>query len=84
MPRPSLQKILISRTDAIGDVCLTLPVCMALKKQFPEAQLVYLCRKYTAPVVACFEPISEILLFEDLEVLAKEDRQALLLSLIHI
>jgi ADP-heptose:LPS heptosyltransferase len=76
MPRPSLQKILISRTDAIGDVCLTLPVCMALKKQFPEAQLVYLCRKYTAPVVACFEPISEILLFEDLEVLAKEDRQA--------
>jgi len=76
MPRPSLQKILISRTDAIGDVCLTLPVCMALKKQFPAAQLVYLCRKYTAPVVACFEPIDGILLFEELEALSKEERQA--------
>jgi ADP-heptose:LPS heptosyltransferase len=74
MAKPRLQKILISRTDAIGDVCLTLPVCVALKQQFPEAELVYLCRKYTAPVVACFEPIDDMLVYEELEALSNDER----------
>ena len=74
MAKPRLQKILISRTDAIGDVSLTLPVCVALKQQFPEAELVYLCRKYTAPVVACFEPIDDMLVYEELEALSNDER----------
>ena len=74
MAKPSLQKILISRTDAIGDVCLTLPVCVALKQQFPAAQLVYLCRSYTKAVVACFEPVDEILVYEELEAQSSEER----------
>ena len=74
MAKPRLQKILISRTDAIGDVSLTLPVCVALKQQFPEAELVYLCRKYTAPVVACFEPIDDMLIYEELEALSNDER----------
>lgn len=74
MAKPRLQKILISRTDAIGDVCLTLPVCVALKQQFPEAELVYLCRNYTAPVVACFEPIDDMLVYEELEALSNDER----------
>jgi ADP-heptose:LPS heptosyltransferase len=74
MAKPRLQKILISRTDAIGDVCLTLPVCVALKQQFPEAELVYLCRNYTAPVVACFEPIDDTLIYEELEALSNDER----------
>lgn len=78
MAKPSLQKILISRTDAIGDVCLTLPVCVALKQQFPAAQLVYLCRAYTKAVVACFEPVDEILVYEELEVLSSDERSRLL------
>jgi ADP-heptose:LPS heptosyltransferase len=67
MPRPALQKILISRTDAIGDVCLTLPACMALREKFPNAELVYLCRAYTKEVVACFEPIDAVLTLEELD-----------------
>lgn len=78
MPRPSLQRILISRTDAIGDVCLTLPLCSALQTQFPEAKLVYLCRNYTQAVVDCFEPIDQIILFEDLEKLSSTERQDVL------
>lgn len=74
MAKPRLQKILISRTDAIGDVCLTIPVCVALKQQFPEAELVYLCRNYTAPVVACFEPIDDMLVYEELEALSNDER----------
>jgi ADP-heptose:LPS heptosyltransferase len=47
-------RILISRTDAIGDVCLTLPACRALKAAFPTAKLTYLCKAYTKEVVVCF------------------------------
>jgi ADP-heptose:LPS heptosyltransferase len=65
MPEP--KKILISRTDAIGDVCLTLPVCKALKVAFPNSELTYLCRSYTRAVVACFESIDQVLLLEELQ-----------------
>ena len=46
--------ILISRTDAIGDVVLTLPMASVLKEHFPEATIGFLARGYTQPVVeAC-------------------------------
>jgi ADP-heptose:LPS heptosyltransferase len=72
----SPKQILISRTDAIGDVCLTLPVCQAIKLAFPTAQLTYLCKQYTAPVVACFEPIDHILTIEQLEQASNTERAA--------
>jgi ADP-heptose:LPS heptosyltransferase len=67
-------KILISRTDAIGDVCLTLPVCQALAAAYPKAELTYLCRNYTRPVVACFEPIDHVLSLEELEQSSQNER----------
>jgi heptosyltransferase-3 len=50
-------KIIISRTDSIGDVLLTLPMCVWLKQQFPAAKLIFLGRNYTKPVVDCFSVI---------------------------
>lgn len=76
MPEP--KKILISRTDAIGDVCLTLPVCQALEAAFPNCELTYLCRGYTRVVVACFEPIDQVLLLEDLQQLDENARNKVL------
>jgi ADP-heptose:LPS heptosyltransferase len=76
MPEP--KKILISRTDAIGDVCLTLPVCQALEAAFPNSELTYLCRGYTRPVVACFEPIDQVLLLEELQQLDDQARNKVL------
>ena len=70
--------ILISRTDAIGDVCLTLPACQALKVAFPAAILTYLCKAYTKEVVACFEPITHILTLEELETASTAQRNELL------
>jgi ADP-heptose:LPS heptosyltransferase len=70
--------ILISRTDAIGDVCLTLPVCQTIKAAFPNSQLTYLCKGYTQAVVACFEPIDHLLILEQLEQSSQKDRVALL------
>lgn len=76
MPEP--KKILISRTDAIGDVCLTLPVCQALEAAFPNCELTYLCRGYTQAVVACFEPIDQVLPLEELQQLDDQARHKVL------
>lgn len=44
--------IVISRTDGIGDVILTLPMIGALRERFPEAKITLLGRSYTAPIAA--------------------------------
>jgi len=56
-----VNRIIVSRTDSIGDVMLTLPFCAWLKECFPQATLVFLARGYTIPVVSCFKPVDEIL-----------------------
>ena len=46
--------IIISRTDSIGDVVLTLPVAGILKRNFPNLQIAFMGRSYTKPVIeAC-------------------------------
>jgi ADP-heptose:LPS heptosyltransferase len=52
MPNPL--HLVISRTDAIGDVCLTLPAIGWLKTLFPEWRITLLVKAYAAPVArAC-------------------------------
>lgn len=63
--------ILISRTDSIGDVVLTLPVCLWLKKQFPTCKLLFLGNAYTEPVISCFSEIDKILKWKEIEALSK-------------
>lgn len=41
------KKILITRTDRIGDVILTLPVVSILKKNFPDVKISFMLRDYT-------------------------------------
>ena len=43
--------IIISRTDAIGDVVLTLPLAYYLKQKFPAAKITWLGRTYTQTVI---------------------------------
>lgn len=48
------KNIIISRSDSIGDVVLTLPVAGVLKKAFPQTTLAFLGKQYTRPVIeAC-------------------------------
>jgi heptosyltransferase III len=58
-------RIIISRTDSIGDVILTLPLCVWLKKQFPQTELVFLGRTYTKDIIACFDVVDTFLNFDD-------------------
>lgn len=52
---------LISRTDKIGDVILTLPLASFLKKHFKSAKVIFLCSTYTKPIVKCCSDIDEII-----------------------
>jgi heptosyltransferase-3 len=52
-----MNRILISRTDSIGDVALTLPMCQALRNKFPQAEIIFIGKNYTRPVVSCFNSI---------------------------
>jgi heptosyltransferase-3 len=54
------KRILISRTDSIGDVILTLPLCSALKKAFPQAKILFLAAAYTVPIVEQCEDVDHI------------------------
>lgn len=51
MQKKKPERILISRTDSIGDVVLTLPLAGVLRKLFPDAQIFFLGRSYTKPVI---------------------------------
>ena len=45
------KNIIISRTDSIGDVVLTLPVATVLKKNFPDMKIGFMGKAYTKPVI---------------------------------
>ncbi len=55
------QRIIISRTDSIGDVMLTLPLAGILKKYFPDIYILFLGSAYTKDIVECCEYIDEFI-----------------------
>ncbi|MCS6984863.1 MAG: glycosyltransferase family 9 protein [Leptospiraceae bacterium] len=57
-------KIVLSRTDSIGDVVLSLPVAGYLKKHF-AAEIIFLCREYTRAVVEACEHVDMVLVREE-------------------
>src|SRR5687767_4635573 len=56
-----MKRIIISRTDSIGDVVLTLPLAVALKKRIPNAYILFLGQKYTEPVIRCCSAVDEFI-----------------------
>ena len=66
MKKETPKKIIISRTDSIGDVLLTVPLCKWIKKKFPQTKLIFLCKNYTVPVLEQFSVIDEVLSVSEL------------------
>lgn len=56
--------IIISRTDSIGDVVLTLPVATVLKNHFPDIKIAFMGKAYTRPVI---EACTSVDVFIDVE-----------------
>ncbi len=47
------RRIIISRTDSIGDVVLTLPLAGKIRELFPDTEIIFLGKSYTEPVIRC-------------------------------
>ncbi len=62
-----MKNFIISRTDKIGDVILTLPLAVILKKQFPESEIIFLGNSYTKPVLECASYIDKIVEWDEME-----------------
>ena len=56
------RRILIVRTDRLGDVLLTTPVSHRLRELFPEAKISWLVRPYTAPLLEHNPDVDQVLI----------------------
>ncbi len=62
------EHIVLSRTDSIGDVMLSLPMAGLLKKRFPRSYITFLGRSYTTPILERCSHIDNIITLEQLTV----------------
>lgn len=72
--------IVISRTDAIGDVILTLPLAGIIKTYWPHLKVIFLAKNYTLPIVKKSKYIDEVWSHENFINLNKKEVQELIHS----
>lgn len=75
--------VIISRTDSIGDVVLTLPVAGFVKQRWPQCRVVFLGAEYTHSIVDCCPDVDQFVSWTSLkdksldeQVMAFEDLNA--------
>ena len=61
-----IKRIIISRTDSIGDVVLTLPICGILKKEIPGIEIFFLGKNYVKAVVESSENVDLFVSYDEL------------------
>lgn len=76
-----MKTFLVSRTDAIGDLVLTLPVCGWLKQHYPGCRVVLLGRDYTRAVAAACPTIDDFISDDDLQKLPEAEQVGTLRAL---
>lgn len=54
-----MKKIIISRTDSIGDVLLTLPLCEWLKKNHEDCTIIFLGKAYTKAIIESYDCVDQ-------------------------
>jgi len=60
-----VQKILLFKIGAIGDVLMTTPLVRQLRKNFPEAKIDYLIGKSSSKILEGNKNIDEIIPFKE-------------------
>jgi len=68
------KKIIISRTDSIGDVILTFPIASVLKSLFPKCEILFLGSEYTHDIVNTCAHIDEFEAIDPLLALNVEEQ----------
>jgi len=74
MPIKNPKVIVISRTDSIGDVALTLPMAGLIKTKFPDVKIIFLGDTYTAPIIKCSKHVDQIWIWSDIKQLSNEEQ----------
>ncbi len=72
---------IISRTDGIGDVVLTLPIAGILKQRYPNCYICFLGEKYTKPIIDCCKHIDAFLNWTNIKKLPYEKQVSFLKKL---
>ncbi|HVS17929.1 MAG TPA: glycosyltransferase family 9 protein [Planctomycetota bacterium] len=73
--------VLLSRTDALGDVTLALPMAGAIKRHLPGARVSFLGRTYTQPVIEACEHVDAFVDWTSVADADEETQAALLREL---
>lgn len=60
------EKILVTRTDKLGDVILTLPLISEIKRLFPEADIYFLVKEYVKDLISEYEIVDKIITVESI------------------
>lgn len=69
------KRVIISRTDSIGDVMLTLPMCAWIKNKYKDVQILFLGRTYTKEVIDCFSScVDEFVNWDDFQNVPKSEK----------
>lgn len=76
--KTTIKNILISRTDGIGDVILTLPLASILKKEYPQCKIIFLGKTYTEAIVKCCNDVDS---FIDWNILSQQSEDEIIRSL---
>ncbi len=64
MLKKEIKKILIVRTDRIGDVILSTPVIKNLRLAYPDAHIAFMLRPYTKEIVESNPYLNEIIVYD--------------------
>jgi ADP-heptose:LPS heptosyltransferase len=62
-----VKRIIISRTDNLGDVILTLPMAGILKQEIPGCYILFLGKKYTRPILDACTYVDEFLDWDEIK-----------------
>jgi ADP-heptose:LPS heptosyltransferase len=61
-----VKRIIISRTDSLGDVILTLPMAGILKQEIPGCYIIFLGKAYTRPPIEACKFVDEFVDWDEL------------------
>jgi ADP-heptose:LPS heptosyltransferase len=62
--KSKVQRLLVCRTDAIGDAVLTLPIASWIKSSSPDLQVDFLVRSYAAPIVSAATDVDNVVIWD--------------------
>lgn len=65
--KEEIKNILITRTDNLGDMILTLPLISEIRRLFPCAGIFFMVKKYTSDLIKNYPGIDELVISDELK-----------------